>query len=337
MRVEAMLMRQLDWTTFSDAAHPLRQLNPIRPFILWINKRRMHNFIGSEIDRQYAELCRGMNIEKSKSIVSLALMEYAASTTKEGKSLPKNLDTAFRATLVAHTMILLIGGQDPTSTPLIFGLHLLFTHTDVLFRLRKEIDDAFGENASPSYISARMQEDTQVLSNLPFTLAIIKETLRLYPPVSLVRDGEPGLTLTDDGGTVFPTEGCKIWVLHSGIQRNPKYFVDGDSFVPERWLAEPGDPLYPPKGAWRPFEFGSRACIGQPLAILEMKIMLIMVARSYDIEAAYSDDHLGGTMADDHHCSDGLRREKAPYPTFGQGLGTRPNDGYPYIVRAVDY
>jgi hypothetical protein len=331
-----MLKRQLDWTSFADAGHPLRQMNPMRPFILWFNKRRMHNFIGPEIDRQWAEIRKGTCSSSSRSIVSLALEEYASSARREGKSLPQELDSAFRATLVAQAVILLVAGQDPTSTPLVFCVHLLYTHKAALAKLRNELDEVFGTDTSPSHISALIEKDPQRLNNLPFALAIIKETLRLYPPLSIVRDGQPGLTLTDDAGTVFPTEGCKIWVLHSGIQRNPKYFVDPDVFLPERWLVDPGDALCPPKGAWRPFEFGSRTCIGQPLALLEMKILLLMLARSYEIEAAYGEadaKDVGGS--DDIGCGDGLRHERAPYPTFGQGLATRPNDGYPFTVRNV--
>lgn len=336
-RVAAMLKRQLDWTTFSDAGHPLRRLNPMRPVILWLNKRRMHNFIGPEINRQYAELLTSTHSPNSRSIVSFALEEYAASARREGKSTPEKLDSAFRATLVAQAVILLVAGQDPTSTPLVFCLHLLYTHKAALVQLRSEHNEVFGTDASPSHISTLIEQNPRRLNSLPFTLAIIKETLRLYPPLSIVRDGQPGLTLTDDTGTVFPTEGCKIWVLHSGIQRNPKYFVDPDDFRPERWLAEPGDALYPLKGAWRPFEFGPRTCIGQPLAILEMKIVLLMVARSFEIEAAYSEERTRGVKHGNNSCGDhGLRRERAPYPTFGKGLATRPSEGYPCIVRAVN-
>ncbi|KAL1612158.1 hypothetical protein SLS60_000382 [Paraconiothyrium brasiliense] len=337
-RVSTMLKSQLDWTSFSDAGHPLRQLNPVRPFILWFNKQRMHNLIGPEIDKQYTEIQRGIHSSETfKPIVALALEEYAESVRKEGKSIPQKLDSAFKATLIAQAVILLIAGQDPTTTPLVFCLHLLYTHKAALARLRSELDEVFGIDASPSHITALLQHDPQRLNSSPFILAIIKETLRLYPPLSIVRDGQPGLTLTDDAGTVFPTEGCKIWVLHSGMQRNPKYFLNPDDFLPERWLAQPGDPLYPLKEAWRPFEFGPRTCIGQPLAVLEMKIVLLMLARNFEIEAAYGEGQPREMRpGEDMSRCDGLRSEKAPYPTFGQGLATRPNDGYPFVVGTVD-
>lgn len=332
-----MLKRQLDWTTFADAGNPLRSMNPLRLVGLWYNERQMHNFIGPEIDRQYAEIIEGTHIPSSKSIVSYALEEYAATARREGKAVPEKLDSAFRATLVAQTVILLIAGQDPTSTPLIFCMHLLYKHKEALARLRKEHDDVFGTDASPLNISQIIEQDPSLLNSLPFTLAVFKETLRLYPPLSIVRAGQPGLTITDDDGNVFSTEGCKVWVLHSGIQRNPKYFVDPDDFRPERWLAEPGDALYPVKGAWRPFEFGPRTCIGQPLAILEMKIVLLMVARNFEIEAVYSEDRESVSGKDSYR--DGWRREKknAAYPTFGQGLATRLSEGYPCLVRAVNH
>ena len=46
----------------------------------------------------------------------------------------------------------------------------------------------------------------------------------------------------------------------------------------ERWLVEEGDPLYPFKGVYRPFEFGPRNCSEQELAMQEPKKFLVMTA-----------------------------------------------------------
>lgn len=64
------------------------------------------------------------------------------------------------------------------------------------------------------------------------------------------------------------------------MHHDPRYFDEPKLFKPERFLAEPSWPHH----AYRPFEKGLRSCIGQPLAMDEMKIMLVMVARSFDFE-----------------------------------------------------
>jgi cytochrome P450 len=65
--------------------------------------------------------------------------------------------------------------------------------------------------------------------------------------------------------------------------------VHPEEFIPDRWLVGPEDPLYPKKASWRPFEWGPRSCIGQTLAQLELKIALVMTARTFDITPAYEE------------------------------------------------
>lgn len=44
-----------------------------------------------------------------------------------------------------------------------------------------------------------------------------------------------------------------------------------------------------PKDAWRPFEKGPRACLGQSLALLQLKIILVLTLRTFDFETVYED------------------------------------------------
>ena len=57
-------------------------------------------------------------------------------------------------------------------------------------------------------------------------------------------------------------------------------------YDPDRWL-DTSNPI--PKGAWRGFEHGPRNCIGQELAMLEMKIILPLMLRSFNVRTAYDD------------------------------------------------
>lgn len=74
------------------------------------------------------------------------------------------------------------------------------------------------------------------------------------------------------------------------LQRGPSYGEDPTKFIPERWLAKDGDPLSPVKGTWRPFEHGPRNCIGQELALLEIKVIMALTLRSFDVSSAYEED-----------------------------------------------
>ncbi|KAL2050113.1 hypothetical protein ABVK25_009616 [Lepraria finkii] len=73
------------------------------------------------------------------------------------------------------------------------------------------------------------------------------------------------------------------------MHRNPEFWPQPDTFLPERWPVAAGDTLAPAKGSWRPFEYGPRNCSGQELAIIEMKIVLVMALQAFDFEAAYEE------------------------------------------------
>ena len=79
-----------------------------------------------------------------------------------------------------------------------------------------------------------------------------------------------------------------VWPVVHAIHRRPDLWVDADKFRPERWLVhDEADPLMPKKGAWRPFEQGPRNCVGQELAVIEMKVAMALTLRTYEIRAAY--------------------------------------------------
>ncbi|KAH7018851.1 hypothetical protein EDB80DRAFT_524785, partial [Ilyonectria destructans] len=61
---------------------------------------------------------------------------------------------------------------------------------------------------------------------------------------------------------------------------NPRYWARRDEFLHE---------LFPPRAGWRPFEHGTRLCIGQDLAMREIKATLACVVRQFDVEDCYAE------------------------------------------------
>jgi cytochrome P450 len=70
-------------------------------------------------------------------------------------------------------------------------------------------------------------------------------------------------------------------IMTQSIHYDPEVFEDPKRFWPDRFL-DADRPI--PRSAYRPFERGVRACIGQTLAMDEMKISLVMLARWLDFE-----------------------------------------------------
>lgn len=134
------------------------------------------------------------------------------------------------------------------------------------------------------------------VSRLKYTEMIIKEILRLYPPVPLVAKGLPepaelefldpaNPTQTKKGRTLASAN--RIAINFYSLHRNPLYYgQDADKFVPERWTPDAVSARSQKNGpanafTWLPFSYGPRACIGMQFALLEAKIVLSMLFRQY--------------------------------------------------------
>lgn len=221
----------------------------------------------------------------NKTIVDLALDTYRNEATQEKPF--SALDTVFKNFAISQIRTFVFAGHDSTGSAICYVFHLLSTNSSARKLLTSEHDRVFGPDCAkmPSKISA----NPHLLNQLPYTLAVIKEALRLYPPASSTRSGEPGHFITDLNGRQLPTEGFLVWSNSYAIHRDPNLWPEPETFLPERWLVEEGDCLYPQKGAFRPFELGPRSCIGQELAMLELKLVLVMTARTFEVRSVYDE------------------------------------------------
>jgi cytochrome P450 len=318
------LLSQVRWHQSTEEMNPLRRWHPLRPLVEWYNGRQMDRYIGKELDDRWAayKADGGDKTKYGNSVIDLALQDYMM---EEGTKNPSDrLDPEFRSVATSQIRMFLFAGHDTTSSTLCYCFHLLSANPDSLTRIRSEHNSIFGPDLSrlPHLLSTQ----PHLLNQLPYTMAVLKETERLFPGASAIRSGVPGVDLVDEDGSRYPTEGKNIWILHQPLQRNPKYWIRPLEFLPNRWLVGPEDPLYPAvKGAWRPFEFGPRNCIGQGLVQLELKIVLALVIREFDVQGAYAEwDERWGTS--DRRTVDGERAYQI------EKGGAHPADMFPCRV-----
>lgn len=234
---------------------------------------------------------------------------------------------AFKQLVKPHLRMFLYAGHDTTSSTLLYCYFVLSHHPEVLAKVRAEHDTVFGSDYSIEHSSQMIAGEPALLNQIPYTLAFIKEVLRLFPPAGSMREGGPNFTLTDEQGRQYPTEGCNVWALSLVMHHRSDAFVKPEEFIPERWLVGSEDPLYPKKGAWRAFEWGPRACIGQTLAQLELKVALVLTARMFVIMPAYDE-------WDKVHPVKGIRSVEGnrAYQAELGGGGAHPADGFPVRV-----
>lgn len=106
---------------------------------------------------------------------------------------------------------------------------------------------------------------------LPYATNVIKESLRLYPPVwSLGRK-----VVEDDvvEGYLLPKDAL-VFISPWAIHRLPEFWSNPLAFDPDRWLTE--DPRRA-HGSYLPFSMGQRKCIGDTFATVEAQLILTTV------------------------------------------------------------
>ncbi|KAF2745752.1 cytochrome P450 [Sporormia fimetaria CBS 119925] len=335
------------WHSFWD---PRVLLNPLRPLVQWYYGRIMDSLIRAEIAKRFEELKEKLATAdpkgtKNKSVISLALNDYVAGRRQKGEVEAKDLklDDAFSRIAANQIRLFLFAGNDSTSCAIVYAYHLLSRHPDVLADLQAEHDAIFGpveETAS------KLKNEPALLNKCKQTLAVIKETLRLYPPAASMREGKLGVSLTDKNGNIYPTDGLEATIMHHSVHRNPRFWPRPEEFLPQRWLVGPGHELYNPpnNGSYRPFELGPRNCIGQTLIYNEIRIVLVMTLRSFRIQPAY--DEWDAMQRRSEGVLTKLARKcglKGEVPKTHRGerayqttnTGARPADGYPCTVSAL--
>ena len=167
-----------------------------------------------------------------------------------------------------EAMTLLLAGHETTANLLAWTWYLLSQHPDAESRLHAEVD------AVPS---ERLGADD--LARLPFTRAVLTESMRLYPPAWIL--GRRALEPYRIGEHELPARTIVLtsqWVVH----RDPRWWPEADRFRPERWMPG-GSALDParPKFSYFPFGGGTRVCIGEQFAWLEGTLALATIARRW--------------------------------------------------------
>jgi cytochrome P450 len=161
-------------------------------------------------------------------------------------------------------------GHSTTANALSWTWYLLATHPDAKARFHEEVDRVL-QGRTPS------AED---LEYLPYTHAVFKESLRLYPTAPLVQ--RKATTPTTVRGVSLP-QGAHVLINLYNLHRHPDFWPDPEQFLPERWL---GGDRPCSRYAYLPFGAGPRACVGLHFASVEGLLLLALIGRRYDLQLA---------------------------------------------------
>lgn len=224
--------------------------------------------------------------QKSKTVIRLAVQEVKDEPQNQQQTTSLG-QAEIEEDILGLTKQFIMAGRVTTAITLCFAFHNTYSRPDVLAKIRAEHDQVLGAN--PQDAGSLLIKSPHLLQSLPYTLAVIKETLRLHPLASNIRQGSAEVVLKHEGCS-YPTEGCILMPAIETIHYQPEIWPRVTEFLPERWVVPEGHELYPlTKHAWRPFEQGPMACIGLELALMELKLAFVFMVRELDIECAWDE------------------------------------------------
>jgi len=180
-------------------------------------------------------------------------------------------------------LTMLIAGHDTSTAMLAWALHLLSQHPTVMKNLQGEVDSVLGKE-TPGF---------QHLKELCYLDQVLRETLRLYPPIHI---GNRIATCDLDFEGYQIPKGTRVMYSIYLTQRHPDYWKDPDHFDPERFA--PGWELNLTPYTYIPFGGGPRNCIGMAFAQVEAKIILARLIQQFDFQPTGTrvHAHMGATL-----------------------------------------
>ncbi|KAF7868680.1 hypothetical protein EAF04_005210 [Stromatinia cepivora] len=278
------MISQIRWHEPAAAMDPFSRVNVARWYMEWSNGRKMDAYISEGLDRRYSEYKADSKDSRSKAIIDLILQ---AEIAPDSNTKPEKLGPDFKAFAIRQIRLFVFSGHDSLRSTICYIYHLLSKNGEAMRKVREEHDHVFGKEVDGA--SEVLKTKPRLANDFPYTTVVIKETLRLFPAASSSRQGYPGVTLYDEQGTECHTNHAVCFIDHLGMHRAPKYWVEPEEFLPERWMVDSGHELYPVKGAWRPFEYGPRNCIAQGLVMMELRVLLGCPVREFVLEDAYEE------------------------------------------------
>jgi cytochrome P450 len=173
-----------------------------------------------------------------------------------------------------EAMTLFLAGHETTANALTWTWYLLSEHPHVEQTLVDEVT---------SVLSGRMATADDV-PRLPYTRAVLAESMRLFPPAYLV--GRRALAAYDVPGTAYVVPPRTVVFLSQFLlHRDARFWDDPARFDPLRWMdgRDSGAAAERHRFAYFPFGAGPRVCIGEHFAWMEGVLVLATVAQQWTL------------------------------------------------------
>ncbi len=186
--------------------------------------------------------------------------------------------------IFGNLMTMLLAGEDTTAYTLAWAVHELCDSPRAVEALQNEADAVLEGGALPA--------DAGAADQLAFAAAVANETMRLRPiaPVLIARAKQETVV-----GDLSLPAGARVALLTRKAALDESYFSEPTVFRPERWLGKHAG--VHDTSAHVPFGSGPRLCPGRSLALLELKLVMSMLYREFDVERVGSSGDVREALA----------------------------------------
>jgi cytochrome P450 len=183
-------------------------------------------------------------------------------------------------------LTMLIAGHDTSTALLAWSLYLLGNHPEAMRQVQEEVDRVLGDSDIPPTI--------EQINALVYTEQVIKEALRLYPPIH-VGNRRVAQDLTLHGYHV-PQDTRLMYSIYLS-HREPANWPDPEVFCPARFERQVESAR--PPFSYIPFGGGPRNCIGAAFAQVEARVVLGRLVQRFDLELLEAEKikpYMGATL-----------------------------------------
>ncbi|CRK92923.1 CLUMA_CG006516, isoform A [Clunio marinus] len=268
-------MGEIVATKFFSVLHQNKWFHRLTP--LYVRERKclkiLHDFTDNVIIARRKELlCNTPNVSDALEGVienkrKFVLLDVLLQASVDDKPLT-NLD------IREEVDTFMFGGHDTTTSGMSFCLYCLAKYPKVQEKVFMEIRNVFGDDPDKNVT-------LNDLKNLNYLELVIKESFRIYPPVPIY--GRRVLEDVDLNGKLIP-KGTNVIISTSVMGQMEAFWENPEEFIPERFHVDKAKNFNP--FAYVPFSAGSRNCIGQKFAMLEMKTVISKILRHYKLSVA---------------------------------------------------
>ncbi|EDO00580.1 hypothetical protein SS1G_14450 [Sclerotinia sclerotiorum 1980 UF-70] len=177
--------------------------------------------------------------------------------------------------------IVVTAASDTAATLPIGALYHLCKNPSVYAKLKQEIRSSF---------SSEEEINIGTVNEKPYLLAVLKEALRIHPPVPGNHPRRVGADGCVVAGNYVPPNTLVSFPHWAGYHSEKNWNRPND-FVPERWM---GDPEFDTdnRACFRPFSHGPRECLGQNVAHAVTRVILARYIYNFDMELADPNESL---------------------------------------------